>query len=91
MKLNRREIVLLLNALLVQQSHFHKEDENAPNGGDFTHFEDGVVLVQEEQEENPYVRYSEYNDLFSKLVFKGLNDLTPEEEELFNLPPTEVQ
>lgn len=91
MKLNRREIVLLLNALLVQQTQYHKEDESAPTGADFIHFEDAVVLIKEEQEENPYVKYGEFNELFSKLVFTGLNDLTPEEEALFNLPPTDIQ
>lgn len=91
MKLNRREIVLLLNGLLVQQAHFKMEDENAPGGADFTHFEESVLLVQDEQEVNPYVRYGEYNDLFSKLVFYANNQLSPEEEELLNLPATDVQ
>ena len=91
MKLNRREIVLLLNALLVQQSEYHKEDPNQPKGADFDKFEEAAQLVLEEQDENPMVYMYEFNSLFTKLVYHGFNDLSPEEEELFNLPPTEVQ
>lgn len=91
MKLNRREIVLLLNALIIQQDEYHKLDSTAPKARDFESFEDAAQLVMEEQSENPMVYMHEFNDLFTKLVYHGFNDLTPEEENLLNLPPTEVQ
>lgn len=90
MKLSKREIVLLLNGLIIQQHYYHKENPEAPRGKDFTAFEDACQLVMEEQSENPMVLLKEYDDLFSKLVYHGFNDLSPEDEELFNLPPTEL-
>jgi hypothetical protein len=91
MKLNRREIVHLLNALMIQQDYYNKQNENAPKGKDFVAFEDACQLVMEEQAENPMVMVKEFDDLFSKLVYHGFNDLSPEEEELFSLPPTDIQ
>lgn len=91
MKLNRREIVLLLNGLMVQQNYHNHEDKKAPKATDFTSFEDAYNLIMGEQDENPYVVYKEFDDIFSKLVYHAQHDLTPEEEGLLNLPATELQ
>lgn len=91
MKFNRREIVLLLNGLIIQQDYYHKQNPDAPRAVDFTSFEDAYALIMEEQAEEPMAYPEEYDNLFSKLVYQGMNDLSPEEELLFNLPPTELQ
>lgn len=90
MKLNRRKIVMLLNALVVQQDMFAKDDPKAPRGADFKDFALGYEITKQEDAENPYVYYKEFNDLFSELIYYHLHELSPEEEELLRRPPTEV-
>lgn len=90
MKLNRRKVAMLLNALIVQQDFFHKEDAKAPSGAQFKDYSLGIQIIKEEDEENPYVYYKEFNELFTEVIYAYTHELSPEDEALLRKPPTEV-
>lgn len=90
MKLDRRKVAMLLNALIVQQDFFHRDNAKAPSGAQFKDYETAIEIIKREDEDNPYVYYKEFNELFSEIIYAYTHELSPEEESLLRRPPTEV-
>lgn len=89
MKLSKRDIVVILSGLIVQQEVYHRNNPAFPSGSDFTLLNECYELTLQVQAENPVIEFAEMNELFTRLMYEAVNDLTPEQEELLNLPPSE--
>ncbi|QIW88796.1 hypothetical protein P59_199 [Bacillus phage P59] len=90
MKLNRRQLIMLLNSLAIQQDVSHAQVPERPKSTGFTKYAEANALALEEiQKGNDTMYFGELDTLFSMLVDECLGkEQLNEETDLADLPPT---
>jgi hypothetical protein len=91
MKLNKRELMLLMNGVAITADVLSSQNEGKfPDSQKFNRIEEGQELGQRVYGDNPSIYYVELENLFIKLLDEALEvDKTEEEIDLATLPPTE--
>jgi hypothetical protein len=90
-QLTKRQIIMLLNGLAVQQDVSHAQAPNRPNSKEFTKFEDANALAKEEiMRGSNVISFAELDALFTQLVdecYTGTESID-ENTDLASLPRT---
>jgi hypothetical protein len=90
MNLSRRQIIMLLNGLAIQQDVSHAQVPERPKSTEFTKYSEANALAKEEIQKGSNTMYfDELDTLFSMLVDECMGRKQPDgETDLADLPPS---
>lgn len=91
MKLNKRNLMLLMNGIAITADTLAAQNEGRfPDSTHFDLIKEGQKFGQEVYGSNPAIYFYELNDLFAQLINEvAALDMEEEEVNLLNLPPNE--
>jgi hypothetical protein len=92
LNINKRQIVMILNGLAIQQDLAHESNSKVPRSAEFSKFKEANEIGREViRSGQGTMFFPEIDELFSQLVdtYRKLDEETDGETDLASLPPSE--